>query len=96
MSRQSLFKFPELVDELRKKKALPGRPSPAMTPVHYAGGKIYFFKVDGKQGKLRVYGRCGDRHEQRVPVDFAKKAATNEAWALACSIIETDSRDRKK
>jgi len=91
-AKQSIFKYPWVVEELRKKPKLKGRPAVTKEATHYHGGRIYYSKAtDG----LRVLARAGDRHEQRLSIDFKAKSGPDNAaaqWALACAIIETDSR----
>ncbi len=87
---QSIFKFPVFVKQLQAKKALASRPKPTKEPTEYHGGKIYWHK---SQEPLRLYKRSGDTMEQKIPVNWSDKKHRISQWALACAMIQSDSRE---
>ena len=92
-AKQSIFKYPSVVDALYKVSKKKDRPAPKNQRTHYHGGHIYMDKVSGRH--LRVFTRKGDRHEQRIEIDWKDKSDVAMKWALACSCIEVDSRPVK-
>ncbi len=90
MSGQSIFKFPDFVKKLQATKALAGRPKPTKEPTEYHGGKIYWHK---SQEPLKLYKRSCDTMEQKIPVNWSDKKHRMSQWALACAMIESDSRE---
>jgi hypothetical protein len=89
-AKQSIHKYPEVVKTLMALKSK-YRPAPSKSATSYKGGKIYYIP---KSMHLRVLARKGDRHEQRIPIDFDAKHELQAQWGLACAVIESDPRPR--
>ena len=89
-SGTSIYKYPKVVQWLKKAKPKGTRPRASKEPTKYHGGKIDF---DRMRKSVRCYRRDGDRLSQLFPAgDWSKKEARKETWNLACAVIETDPR----
>ena len=88
---QSVWKFPKVLERLRQKTPLLTRPlAQKEASVKYHGGRLVWNEA---KKQLRIFNRIGDKTEQRVSIkSWADMKEVDDAWALACSIIESDPR----
>ena len=92
LSGQSISKYPDIIASLMKMKAPPGRPAPSQDSTPYLGGKIYW---SPSTSNFRVMKRAGDRIDQSLSCNWKNKKERQTQWALACSLIEQDPRNRE-
>ena len=95
--KKSVCKFASAIAQLKLHRVKKNRPNipkcGTLKNAEYMTGRIYT-KHQGMP-RLRVYARKGDTHEQRFSYDPDDKDSRDEAWHMACSVMEMDPRKPK-